>query len=194
VLPKGRLNAVVDQLINNVSTNILGKRKFEGNDIVAIGDSKELDCDIFGKLRRGEWFDAWVIYAGMTMSDKPPFVRYDYSIPLEEAGKNGRMKPIHRPLRNWRKKIGRWRSEIRPQSNGEQILQVYFCPLNHSNNHFSLLEINELERKVYHYNSMASDNVINCTIPISGTVQLTKVGKLVQVSASLVRVLTGQLI
>jgi hypothetical protein len=184
VLPKGHLNAAVDQLINNISTNVLGKRELEGNDIVAIGDSKELDCDIFGKLRRGEWFDAWVIYAGMTMSDKPSFVRYDYSISLEEAGKNRRMKPIHKPLRNWRKKIDRWHSEIRSQSNGEEILQVYFCPLNHNNNHFSLLEINEIERTIYHYDSMASDNVINGTIPINGTVQLTKVAKLVQVSTS----------
>jgi hypothetical protein len=184
MLPKGRLNAAVDRLISNISTNVLGKRELESNDVVTIGDSKELDCDIFGKLRRGEWFNAWVIYAGMTMSDKPSFVKYDYSISLEEAGKNHRMKPIYKPLRNWRKKIDTWRSEIRSQSNGEEIPQVYFCPLNHNNNHFSLLEINELERKIYHYDSIANDNVINGTIPINGTVQLTKVGKLVQVSIS----------
>lgn len=185
------MNAAVDQLINSISTNVLGKRGLKGNDVVVIGDSKELDCDIFEKLRRGEWFNAWVIYAGMKMSDKSPFVRFDYSIPLEEVGKNRRMKPIRKPLRNWRKKIDKWRSEIRSQSNRDDILQVYFCPLNHNNNHFSLLEINELERKICHYDSMASDNVINCTIPINGTVQLTKVGKLVQVSILLVRALTG---
>jgi hypothetical protein len=156
---------------------VLGKRKLEGNDVVAIGDSKELNCYVFWKLRQGEWFNAWVIYAGMAISDKPPFVRYDYSIPLEQTGKNH-----SKPLCNWREKIDRWRSEIRSQSNGEEIPQVYFCPLNHNNKHFSLLEINELERKICHYDSMASENVRNCTIPINGTVQLTKVGKLVQVS------------
>jgi Ulp1 protease family, C-terminal catalytic domain len=174
-LPNGYLNTAVDQLVEHISTSVLGKRKFESSDIVAIGDSKELNCSIFEKLRGGEWFDAWTIFAGMTMSDKSPFVKYDYSIPLEESGRNGRMKAIKKPLRRWREKIDIWRSEA--QSTEEDILQVYFCPLNHNNNHFSLLEINELERKIYHYDSMAADNVINRTIAFGNT----KVGRLIQV-------------
>jgi hypothetical protein len=53
---------------------------------------------------------------------------------------------------------------------------VYFCPLNSNNNHFTLLEINEREKKIYYYNSMADQGVID------GTVKLTRVGKMVVVS------------
>jgi hypothetical protein len=32
---------------------------------------------------------------------------------------------------------------------------VYFYPVNHQNNHYSLLEINEPERKIRHFDSLA---------------------------------------
>ncbi len=53
---------------------------------------------------------------------------------------------------------------------------VYLCPLNHNNNHFTWLEINEREGKIRHYDSRANKGVID------GKVKLTRVGKLVQVS------------
>jgi hypothetical protein len=39
------------------------------------------------------------------------------------------------------------------------ISLVYFCPLNH-NKHFTLLEINEREKAIRHYDSMADPAVI----------------------------------
>lgn len=38
---------------------------------------------------------------------------------------------------------------------------VYFCPLNHKTTQFSLLEINEREEVICHYNSMADQGIIN---------------------------------
>jgi hypothetical protein len=38
---------------------------------------------------------------------------------------------------------------------------VYFGPLNSNNNHFTLLEINEREQKIYHYDSMASQGIVD---------------------------------
>lgn len=52
---------------------------------------------------------------------------------------------------------------------------VHFRPLNHNDNHFTLLEINEREEKIRHYDSMADKDVIE------GTAKLTRVGRLVQV-------------
>jgi hypothetical protein len=60
--------------------------------------------------------------------------------------------------------------------NGASIPLVYFCPLNLNDNHFTLLEINEQDEKIYHYNSMADEGVIN------GMLKSTGVHKLVQVS------------
>jgi hypothetical protein len=80
-----------------------------------------------------------------------------------------------RPLAGWRKTIERYSSEAQTQQ-GQSIRLVYFCPLNSNNNHFTLLEINEQQRKIYHYDSMVKKDVID------GTVKQTRVGKLVQVS------------
>jgi Ulp1 protease family, C-terminal catalytic domain len=57
----------------------------------------------------------------------------------------------------------------------EQNVLVHFCPLNVNSNHFTLLEINERERVIYHYDSMASQGVIN------GRIKQTRVGEIVEV-------------
>ena len=91
------------------------------------------------------------------MSDKPSFVRHGYSVPFDQFEpfrKNGTMGRVSRPLAGWMKKVETFRSEAQDQQ-GDGIRLVYFCPLNSNNNHFSLLEINEQERKIYHYDSMA---------------------------------------
>jgi hypothetical protein len=53
---------------------------------------------------------------------------------------------------------------------------VYFCPLSINNNHFTLLEINEREKKIYRYNSMVGQDIID------GTVKLIRVDKIVLIS------------
>ena len=156
----------------------MGKRKPEEDDGVAINGRIELPCDMLNRLRQGEWFDGWLLMAGIAMSDKPPFVRYGYSVPLEQfepSGRGGKMRRVAKPLAGWRKKIEAFRMEAQGQQGGE-IRLIYFCPLNCNGNHFTLLEINEQEEKIYHYDSMASKSVID------GTERLSRVGKLVQVS------------
>lgn len=61
--------------------------------------------------------------------------------------------PVVNPFGRWRKEIDAHRS-----SSGDGARQVYFCPLNQSMNHFTLLEINEHSRMIYHYDSMAKGN------------------------------------
>jgi hypothetical protein len=155
---------------------VLGKHKLEDDDSVAVDGGVELSCNMFNMLRQDNWFDAWLLMAGMKMSDKPSFVRYGYSVPLnqfERFGSSGTRR-VARPLAGWRRTIKRFSSEAQMQK-GHNIRLVYFCPLNSNNSHFTLLEINERERKIYHYNSMASKVVID------GTVELNRVGKMVLV-------------
>jgi hypothetical protein len=55
----------------------------------------------------------------------------------------------------------------------DAVRLIYFRPLNHNNNHFTLLEINEREEKIRHYNLMADRGVIE------STAKLIRVGRLV---------------
>src|SRR5438477_452145 len=95
-----------------------------------------------------------------------------------------RGKFIQGSYRRCRKTIDRWRKTMKTLSSQAQIqhepgtLLVYFCPLNRDTNHFTLLEINEQERRIYHYDSMADKGVIH------DKVKQTRVGKIVQVSLS----------
>src|SRR4030095_4246799 len=164
-MPTGSLNIAVDRLIDDISTKVLGKRKLEDDDSVTVDGGLELSCNIFNMLRPGKWFDAWLVMAGMKMSDKPSSVRYGYSVPLDqfELFSGSGTRPVSRPLAGWRKTVERFSGEA-------QIHLVHFCPLNRNNNHFTLLEINERERKIYHYDSMANHGVIE------GKVKLTRGG------------------
>jgi hypothetical protein len=67
-MPKGTLSAAVNQLTEDVSTRVLGKRKLEDEDSVAVDNGVELFCDIFRRLLQGEWFDAWAMRAAMQNS------------------------------------------------------------------------------------------------------------------------------
>ena len=64
-------------------------------------------------------------------------------------GRDSKLRAIRRPLRGWRKKIENWRCETGSQLDGEKVRHVYLYPLNHNNSHFSLLEINEIEQKIF---------------------------------------------
>jgi len=139
----------------------------------------ELDCNILRRLLDEEWFDAWTIVAAMQISDKPFFVHHGYSVPLDELGRNSRMKPVKRPLAGWGRKISEFRKNAR-ETFGDSMRLVSFCPLNHGGAHFTLLEINEREEVIRHYDSMVDKGVID------GTTKLTRVQKLVKVRGSLI--------
>ncbi|KAF7502222.1 hypothetical protein GJ744_006435 [Endocarpon pusillum] len=176
-MPQGTLDAAVDGLVKEVSSRVLGKRKLEDNDSVAVNNGVELSCNIFHRLRQGEWFDAWTIMAAMQISDKPLFVRHGYSVPLDELGRNGRMRSVKTPLAGWARTMIKLHNEAKEVFENTTRL-VYFCPLNHKNEHFTLLEINEQEEVMRHYDSRADQGVID------GTMKLTRVGRLVKVRCS----------
>lgn len=93
--------------------------------------------------------------AAMKISDKPEFVQYNLSIPLDETRNTGQMKPITRPLAGWAKKIAKHR-RLAKETSG----LVYFCSINHRNCHFMLLEINEQDQTIHHYDSKVEPGTI----------------------------------
>ncbi len=147
------------------------------DDNVTVDCGVGIFCNTFNTLRQGKWLDNWMIMAGIQMSDKPFFVRYGQNVPLDEFESFGRSgtRRVSRPLARWRKTMESFSSQAQIQ-HGPGTLLVYFCPLNRNTNHFTLLEINEQERRIYHYDSMADKGVID------GKVKQTRVGKIVQVS------------
>jgi hypothetical protein len=95
----------------------------------------------------------------MQISDRPAFVKYGPSIPLDETRSDGQIRPIKRPLAGCVKKIAEHRREAK-EAFGKACPLVYFCPINHGNKHFTLLEINERKRVICHYDPMADPDTI----------------------------------
>lgn len=112
---------------------------------------------IFDKLRSKKWLNCWDIAAALEMIDRPAFVQLGISIPLHTKNTNGEVTPISNPLHQWRKKID---DDQRKGKNDLEGPQVYICPLNINANHFTLLEINQQTKMIYHYDPMASHGII----------------------------------
>ena len=97
--------------------------------------------------------------------------------------------PIGRAREEWYHEIfqqasGGWARGIRGFRNEAKATfedafpVVYFRLLHQNNDHFTLLEVNEREEQIRHYDSMADNGVID------GILELTRVGRLMQVTHS----------
>ncbi|QKX61623.1 uncharacterized protein TRUGW13939_08775 [Talaromyces rugulosus] len=148
-LPDAELNAAVDQLVHLISNKVLHKNTPDKEDTISVNGSTELFCNIFEQLRPGRWMSDEIIMAVMQIVDKPTFVRHGLRIPLDEIV-HGQLQAIKRPFANWARQMGNYRRVTK-----EADSLVYFCPINHQNSHYSLLEINEPERKIHHFDSLA---------------------------------------
>lgn len=129
----------------------------------------EVEFEHLTRLCSGRWLSFDLIGAAMELIDKPAWVRYDLSVPLDESS-DGKVCAKANPFGLWSKKIENYRRK------GEKNAElVFFCPLNIDTNHFTLLEINEQRKMIYHYDSMAAPNII------SGKTRLTRVRIAVEV-------------
>jgi hypothetical protein len=164
-LPAGKLGTAIDQLVEGVKARVLCQTILSPNDTLAVNGSMELECTILQHLRPGVRLDAWTILAAMQISDRPAFVRHDKSIPLDEIiaiEPVKRIRPFKRPLAAWAKKISKYRRQAK-ETFGDVIPLVFFCPINHTDSHYTLLEINEQERVIRHYDSLADRGAVNQT-------------------------------
>jgi hypothetical protein len=158
----------VSSLMANIRKNIIGVSVPHAEDFVVIDGGSEISCTTLERLLPRRWLDNWMIAVAIQMSDKSQAVNYGHSIALDELEGS---QPIARPLAKWREKI----EDMRQQHQKT----IHICPLYINGNHFTLLEVNDRERAVYHYDSMATQAVI------SGGEKWSRVGHLVQVRIGL---------
>ncbi|CZR65293.1 uncharacterized protein PAC_15193 [Phialocephala subalpina] len=151
-VPQGCLDTAINRVVKEIS-HVLGKHPLDKDDSIMVNSAIELSYGMFDRLRSREWLNCWEIAAALEMTDRPIFVQLGLSVPLHKKDANGEVTPISNPLRRWRKKIDDCR---RKGKNDLERPQVYICPLNANTNHFTLLEINEQTKMIYHYDSMAS--------------------------------------
>jgi hypothetical protein len=169
-LPAGSLDADVDRLVEK-ARELLGKQEFGEYDCIMINGEVDFPCDSLHRLRPGRWLDMWSIAAAMEMTDKHRSVRYGLSVDLDEVKEDG-VVPKLRPLGLWRKKVDQYRKKA------TGVPLIYFCPLNLNANHFTLLEINEQAKMIYHYDSMANRRIIQRKTKTSRVRQVVEVGQL----------------
>ena len=149
------MESVIDR-VNEEIHQVLGENSRDDTDFIIV-NGVELSCSMLDRLRTRKWLKCWDIGTALEMADRPVFVKLGISIPLHKEDVNGEVAPIPNPFRRWRKKIDDYRRKCENDLKGQQ---VYFCPLNINGNHFTLLEINEQTKTIYHYDSMASHKII----------------------------------
>ncbi|KAE8408980.1 hypothetical protein BDV37DRAFT_237773 [Aspergillus pseudonomiae] len=124
-----------------VKARVLCQTILSPNDTLAVNGSMELECTILQHFHPGVRLDAWTILAAMQISDRPAFVRHDKNIPLDEIiaiEPVKRIRPFKRPLAAWAKKISKYRRQAK-ETFGDVIPLVFFCPINHTDSHYTLL-------------------------------------------------------
>lgn len=137
----------VDRLTASIC-HLLGKSEFEFMDSIMVNGAVEFSCSSISRFRPDQWLDMDIIAVGMELVERPTFVRYCMSVPLDE-NKNGKSTPITNPFGYCKRKIAEW------QQKAPNDPLVVFCPVNTGTNHFTLLEFNYALRKIYHYDSLS---------------------------------------
>jgi hypothetical protein len=173
------LDTTVAQVVEGIG-HVLGKHTLDNNDSIMVNGAVELLCGVFDRLCSKEWLNYWDIAAALEMTDRLVFVRLGLSVPLYKKEVNGEATPLSNPLRRWRKKIDDYRCEGKNDPEG---LQVYICPLNINADHFTLLEINEQTKMIYHYDSMVSHGIIHRktkSTPVRRVVEVSGFGRTIQ--------------
>lgn len=84
--------------------------------------------------------------AAMTICVKPVTIRCGYTLLVDTRGRG-----TSGPLASWRQMI--LLSQEARNEPGDRMQSVYFCPLKDNNGHYTLLEIEEQERVIRHYDS-----------------------------------------
>ena len=149
------MESAIDR-VNKEIHKVLGEESCGDDDFIIV-NGVELSCSMIDRLRSREWLKCWDIGAALEMADRPVFVELSLSIPLHKEDANGNVTPIPNPFRRWRLKIDEYRRKDKENLKG---LRVYICPLNVNANHFTLLEINEQTKMIYHYDSWAGNRII----------------------------------
>ncbi|KAK7403727.1 hypothetical protein QQX98_010499 [Neonectria punicea] len=112
------------------------------------------------RLGAMRWLNDEVILACLYLADKLAFVRVGFSIPIHRQTRAH--SAIPRPFERAAKQIAEWHCQTEARDG-----LVCFFPLFQHDNHFNLLEINEREGSVYHYDSMSKGENVDIKVRVS---------------------------
>lgn len=101
------------------------------------------------RLKGHTWLNDKLLVACLHLSEKLPFVRIGWTVTIHQDIRPN--TPMKQQFERASQKIQAWKKEANSPL-------VYFFPLYQHGNHFTLLEINEKEGYVYHYDSMSGDS------------------------------------
>ncbi|KAF5969556.1 hypothetical protein FCOIX_10818 [Fusarium coicis] len=132
-----------DDVLEKLIQNIQSASTFD--EVLVSNANFRFRSDLLQRLRPGQWLHADIIVACLHLSDSLPHARVGISVPIHRT--DDPSQPVPRPFEVAAKRISEWHSRCP----GEPI--VSFFPLLQHNNHFSLLEINETDQSIYHYDS-----------------------------------------
>ncbi|CAG9949756.1 unnamed protein product [Clonostachys rosea f. rosea IK726] len=108
----------------------------------------KVDKEAIEALKSTAWLGDSVILACLHLCDRLPFVRVGFSVPIHQQ-QNSRKKIPH-PFEMVVRKIAAWHNEV-----DDSAKLVSFFPLFQNQNHFTLLEVNERDDCIYHYDSLS---------------------------------------
>lgn len=117
-----------------------------GDRLVIRGTEHTFDKESLLTLRPDTWLNGDIVVAFLHLSVKLDFVRVWKSIPMHQTPNTH--IPLRRPFECAAAQVSKWRAELGPST------LVCLFPLLFNDNHFTLLEINDREGYIYHYNSL----------------------------------------
>lgn len=117
------------------------------------------------KLSSSRWLNDEVILACMHLSDKHGFVRVGFSVPIHQQTRS--TKTMARPFERASKQISQWHNELKKSTS-----LVSFFPIFQRQNHFSLLEINEKDSIIYHFDPLATDENTDVKVRVSPDIRI----------------------
>ncbi|KAK7418232.1 hypothetical protein QQZ08_011335 [Neonectria magnoliae] len=147
--------ADLDSLFTQIQDSCTGSAQLVVKDTEFVMNMSSLQ-----KLEAKKWLNDEIILTCLHLSEKSPFVRVGFSIPLQ---KQTRARSImQRPFEKVSKQITEWHRQVQSEI---RLICIFLLLL--PDNHFSLLEINEGESAIYHYSLMdkAENSDIKVQIP-----------------------------
>lgn len=125
------------------------------DDPITINGTINISQGMIDTLHHKDWLISWDIAAALGVIDRPTSVNLSLSIALHEEGREGDITPVTDPFYRWRKTVENYHRKDKTDRP-----RICICPLNLNTNHFTLLEVNEETKMIYHYNSTAGSGVI----------------------------------
>lgn len=142
VLPDS-LMPVVSQEIASLQDEM--KQAVPVGKLLVKGTGYQFPVDILDRIDGTQWFNDTLILLCLHLADRLSYVRVGFSIPIHQQTGKGKILP--RPFQKAMLQIKQWNSTEHDPSGS----LVCFFPLWQHGNHFSLLEINQKEDVIYHY-------------------------------------------